>query len=468
MNIFIKGDTSPAEDEGISSSERSLTPEEIQREPLVYELYNVHNETRSKINAEEITKLSDDEEETTIEEVIEELRNIINDAETEQYALEKQKAEEQRRIEEAQVASKIQMRVDSNVLIDDNQLLTTEAEIVPSNLNPQPPRRTRSLVHLYIPSDEYEYHQKEMYFENETQFLSDESSDSLLSASKYQKPHVLKDVHPVSNNRELLNTIMDARERAIQQEKSRLKKAEMMNALKRSESFQHIIPSVQLMEVKDNLKTIKQNSFDGLYFVTNFSNNTPTSTPLCHQKSRSLKSKDNFAKQKIKSKSLDRIDDGLDAMVDIIVTSDHQENTDQRLHGKSDSGHVTETSVSRSTSNLYSQVKKESCTTKFSSHSQPKYEDKHRIFLPVNKLDNRDLKEPHFYFPRIQENTGNNFMIKRGHGNAGLYSGQQIITDSTSQTKKCTIVSTNTFRTSSSRKTPVSLGKLTDLPSGLY
>lgn len=405
----------------------------------------------------------DDEEETTIEEVIEELRNIINDAETEAYATEKKEAEERRIMEEAQIASKIHMRVDSNVLIEDEQFLETEAEIVPSNLHPQPPRRTRSLVHLYIPTEEYEYHQKEMYFENETQFMSDESSDSLLSASKCQipQPEIDKPI-PINNNRELLNTIMDARDKAIQQEKRRQKKYEMMKALKRSESFQHMIPNVQLLDC-ENSKTVKQNSFDGLYFVTNFSNNTPTSTP--HPKLKN-KSNDDFAAQKVKSKSLDRIDDGLDAMVDIIVTSEHQENAQQRLIEKSDSGVVTETTVSRSTSNLYSQVKKEPHSGKFSIHSQPKYEEKHRIFLPINKFENRDISEAHFYFPRIQETTSNNFMIKRGHINAGLYSGQHIIRDSPASAKKPAMIPTHNYRSTLNRKNVI--GKLTDLPSGLY
>lgn len=442
---------------------------------MVYEIFNVQNETMRQAPCKGvIQKLTeDDEEETTIEEVIEELRNIINDAETEAYASDRKAQEDRRRIEEAQIASKIQMRVDSNVLIEDDQLLETEAEIVPSNLHPQPPRRTRSLVHLYIPTEEYEYHQKEMYFENETQFMSDESSDSLLSASKCPLPQPEKEVHhPLNNNRELLNTIMDARDKAIQQEKRRQKKYEMMKALKRSESFQHVIPNVHLLDVNENSKTVKQNSFDGLYFVTNFSSNTPTSTPvLCHPKTKSCKSKEEFSKQKIKSKSLDRIDDGLDAMVDIIVTSE-QEHSQQRLLEKSDSGHVTETTVSRSTSNLYSQVKKDT-TIKYPLHNQhqthsTKYEEKHRMFLPINKFENRDVPESHFYFPRIQESTSNNFMIKRGHINAGLYSGHHIIRDSSASAKKSTIISANNFRNTASRKHAKSLGKLTDLPSGLY
>lgn len=328
-----------------------------------------------------------------------------------------------------------------------------EEEIVPQNLHPQPPRKTRSLVHLYIPTEDYDYHQKEIIFENEIPLTSDESSDSLLSTSKCNQIPT-KDTHITSNNnREILNTIMDARERALIQEKRRLKKTEMIKALKRSESFH--LSNVQVLDINEsNLKTVKHNSFDGMYFVTNFSN--APSSPR-HQKK---KCKEDFAKQRMKSKSLDRIDDGLDSMVNIVVTS--EQNIDQRLHTKSDSGHVTETSISRSTSNNFSHIHKND--TKFSSHT--KYEDKHRMFLPY-KYDNREYyKEPHFYFPRIQENQSNSFLIKRGHTNAGLYSGYNVNRASPIGSKR-TIVSANSYKTSSSRQA-IPHGKFADLPSGLY
>lgn len=328
------------------------------------------------------------------------------------------------------------MRVD---LIEEE----TEAEIVPSNLHPQPPRRTRSLVHLYIPTEDYEYgNQKGPFLENETPFTSDESSDSLLSASR-QVPVEEKGPIVGNNNRELLNTIMDARERAVMQEKRRQKKTEMIKALKRSESFQHSIPNVQLND--HTLKSVKHNSFDGMFFVTNFSN-TPSSPR--YQK----KSKEDFAKQRMKSKSLDRIDDGLDAMVDIIVTSD-QSNINQRLQNtKSDSGNHTETSVSRSTSNNYSK-----------NHFP---ETRNRMFLPYNRYDYKEGGPNSFYFPRVQENPGN-FMIKRG--NAGMYSGHHVPRESPIGGKRTTLVASNSYRTTSSKNiNSMSVGKFTDLPSGLY
>ncbi|XP_034247856.1 uncharacterized protein LOC117649327 [Thrips palmi] len=105
--------STPAEDEGISSSDqdRSLSPDAGDREPMVYEvvlkvadghngLNGVngigHNNQRpaprtAPRTAPRASKLpqqqdEDDEEEATIEEVMEEFQNIINDAETEVYA----------------------------------------------------------------------------------------------------------------------------------------------------------------------------------------------------------------------------------------------------------------------------------------------------------------------------------------------------------------------------------------------
>ncbi|KAJ1527395.1 hypothetical protein ONE63_007378 [Megalurothrips usitatus] len=103
--------STPAEDEGISSSDqdRSLSPDAVDREPLVYEVVlkvpedrppiprtaprtaprnNANNNMKQQRQEEQRLDAEDDddEEETTIEEVMEEFQNIINDAETEVYA----------------------------------------------------------------------------------------------------------------------------------------------------------------------------------------------------------------------------------------------------------------------------------------------------------------------------------------------------------------------------------------------
>ncbi|RZC41257.1 Drf FH3 and/or DUF724 domain containing protein [Asbolus verrucosus] len=377
---------SPHEDEGISSSERSLTPDEgIQRESSVYELYSVQSEVMKKPSP----KIDEEDEETTIDEVIEELRNIINDAETEAYRNEEKKQEfERKKTEEAQIASKIQMRV-----AIDNYTLNNELEIVPSNLHPPPPRRTRSLVHLFIPAEDYDYGNKELFFENETAFTSEEGSDSLLSTSKYQLPRVDKE--------------------------SKMKSSNSRTSIKRSESFRHLAKSNQNV-------VSKQNSFDGGYY-----SNGPV--VVTHHTQEDCK--------KTKSKSLDRIDDGLDTMVDIVVTDQKIDKQTCKSRTKSDS----ENTLSRSVSNVFSYHKKLNC------HS----DEKMKMFLPT-KRDHSDIP---YYFPRIQEKKSNNFLIKRGHTNAGLYSGQITRENSNISVKNKEFVSGNNCRM---------IGKVTDLPSGLY
>lgn len=336
----------------------------------------------------------EDEEETTIEEVIEELRNIINDAETE--AFNKKEEEERKRTEEAQVASKLQMRVNA-----DDYAIPNEIEIVPSNLHPQPPRKARSLIHLFIPADDYDYCNKEMFFENETAFTSEEGSDSLLSASKCQLPRIEKE--------------NEGKARKCRRNASR-------TSIKRAESFK-----------QQTRATPAKN--DSLCAVT------------CQQQKEKQRS-DELPSHRMKCKSLDRIDGGLDTLVDIVVT---EEKTPQS-RTKSDSGNATGTSLCRSISSVVVIPKREG-RSRLSTHS----EEKQKMFLPQQ----RDHNEIPYYFPRIQEkrnSSGTSFLIKRGHTNAGLYSGQ-ILMDS----RPVSLAKSKEF-SSSSRL----CGKVTDLPSGLY
>lgn len=375
----VKGGSTPVEDEGISSSERSLTPEnEQQRDASVYELYSMQSETIPLASNKEMdNNTNEEDEETTIDEVIEELRNIINDAETEVY------------VNEASNNNKNKM--DS---------FEDELEIVPSNLHPQPPRRTRSLVHLFVPTEDYDYCHKELFFENETAYTSEESSDSLLSASKCHLPRIEKE-------NKIVRTY----------ETNQKRRTNSKTSIKRSESFRHVTkqPSYY-MQIEQKPKQ-----------TTNHRN---------------------------KSKSLDRIDDGLDTMVDIVVTDQKiDKKYTNKYRTRSDSENVT---LSRSVSNILG------ATTKLSCHS----DEKQRMFLPTH----RDHTEIPYYFPRIQErkcnnsnNSASSFLIRRGHTNAGLYSGQILHEpDNSVKLKKTTkgyISPINSCKMN---------GKLTDLPSGLY
>lgn len=339
--------------------------------------------------------IDDGDEEATIEEVMEELNNIINNAETEAFKKDREdyvkwkKREKQRAlIEEAQVKSKIQMRVNSNVSI--NGSMYDESEIIPSNLQPQPPRKTRSLVHLYIPSEDYDYNHKEMFFENETMFTSEEGSDSLLSASKC----IPKAVDKLKNN--------------------------------------------STPPKKDNFEEPLKNAAKDLQRKP-------------EERSRTKHPYSDLASHKIKSKSLDRIDNGLSTMVDIVMTDQKlDEENLTRIRPQSDSGNALKTLKRTSSNALLLQQNNRVLINK--------PEEKHRIFLPVNGSEGNDS----YYFPRLQEKrTINNFQIKRGHANAGLYSGQITIGDNIGHlSKKIEYVSTSGSRNSA--------GKVTDLPSGLY
>lgn len=402
------GGSTPAEDEGISSSERSLTPEgDVQRDSSVYEIYNLQSQTipvnnEKSVQTKSCIRIKEDDEETTIDEVIEELKNIINDAETEQY-LKEQKLKKQNEKQ----ASKVCMRVETSV--SDQSLFEKENEIIPANLHPQPPRRTRSLVHLFIPAEDYDYDNKEIFFENETTFTSEEGSDSLLSASKYHLPRLDKE--------NLKNC----------DEKQKLQKRK--NSLKRSESFKHLLP------INGNTKahSSRHGSFHGVVVITE---NTPLSPSFQDQKRNTIQE---LTAHRLKSKSLDRIDDGLDAMVDIVVT----EKAEEALIPINQSVKV----ITRSVSNVFggNQMKKTS-----------NVEEKKKMFLPNQKLESSQ------YFPRLQEKRNiSNFLIKRGHMNAGLYSGYIIKEDQQGSYKK-----KSDYITSMNNKN--SLEKVTDLASGLY
>jgi hypothetical protein len=255
--------STPAEDEGISSSDQdqSLSQDEedsgdIEREPMVYELFAVQNDTilvernrlRKNVNTDIVMKETsvdqlddddndnaskggdDDEDETTIDEVIEELRNIINDAETEAYAAEaaekaaaakkKQKELEDKRDEAKKKSKKTDIEIGKNKhhykvstyhhrhhQTDSKKFSSgkhgrqvtsieihhpaseAEVEIVPTCLLPQPPRRARSLVHLLLNPGRDIYADdrtgQNPFFDDETpSHTSEEDSDSLLSAAR--------------------------------------------------------------------------------------------------------------------------------------------------------------------------------------------------------------------------------------------------------------------------------------------
>lgn len=273
--------STPAEDEGISSSdqEQSLSQDEedsgdIEREPMVYELFAVQNDTiliernglRKNINNDIVMKETsvdqldddevskggdnnDDEDETTIDEVIEELRNIINDAETEAYAAEAaEKAaaahKKQKELEERQdEAKKKSKKTDTDKIKNKHKVspyrhhhLTdpkkfssgkrstqvtsieirhpvseAEVEIVPTCLLPQPPRRARSLVHLLLNPGRDVYNDdrsgQNPFFDDDTpSHSSEEDSDSLLSGARGRSGTSMTTARPCLFNKDIQRT----------------------------------------------------------------------------------------------------------------------------------------------------------------------------------------------------------------------------------------------------------------------
>jgi len=278
--------STPAEDEGISSSdqEQSLSQDEedsgdIEREPMVYELFAVQNDTilvernglRKNVNNDIVMKETsvdqldddevskggnnnDDEDETTIDEVIEELRNIINDAETEAYAAEaaekaaaaaavahkKQKELEERQDEAKQKCKKTETdkskkkhkvspyhhlhQTDSRKFSSGKHgtqvtsieihhpASEAEVDIVPTCLLPQPPRRARSLVHLLLNPGRDVYNddrsgQNPFFDDDDTpSHSSEEDSDSLLSGARGRSGTAMTAASPCLYSKDIQRT----------------------------------------------------------------------------------------------------------------------------------------------------------------------------------------------------------------------------------------------------------------------
>lgn len=213
--------TTENEDEGISSSETGQSSSPV---PMEY-----------KSNNKMAIKNDDyDESNTTIDDVIEELTNIVNDAE--------------REIKENGGHKPLMKSRSEDVLATTATSNEHDSMIIPSNLLPQPPSKkaNKSLIHILGPQHDIEGSDYDYYIENVQQPLNnhhlhqealhkDEEPPSLIYENEYEIDNNQKN-HPdiVStipyngcnnnnrhkgtddNNRHLLNVIMDAREKEQQ------------------------------------------------------------------------------------------------------------------------------------------------------------------------------------------------------------------------------------------------------------
>ncbi|XP_047994859.1 uncharacterized protein LOC125233057 isoform X1 [Leguminivora glycinivorella] len=502
-----RDESSPPEDEGISSSERSLSPEgDAQRESMVYEVFNVKKETydimRNKRNLHkklestkkhDTQKSSDDEEETTIDEVIQELRNIVNDAESEQYAKNRTYDDKSSRCNETSeinvsvhamecqkhrhlekedsiTSTKHSIQITSSTeFLNESNEDDEETKIIPSKILPHPPRKAKSLMHLLVPpADQGLLYNKPPDLYDDTYFSSDEGSDSLLSASRCQNPIVKKnsvssfDFHEC---RAVFNSIAEKEkeDNRVKRSRTRSREESRRPSVKRTGSFQ------------TSEKGSRQREYiDSMFY--NETNNSHIGNGTALQRSNSKCSRVDEIVSLIESKkltkSLDRIDEGLNSMVDIVMMDEPKKpvwpyERRQRSCSRTSSDAGKESPlipVTRSNS-------KRNAVHPRSKSSSKKDE-------PINKPDSPQK----FYLPHPKLSTGsfenassynNSFLMKRGHVNAGFYSGPHIMRDAPAS--MTSLVMTGTHSHSDLKRTLSPMGssgygvhKLADMPSGLY
>ncbi|XP_053607250.1 uncharacterized protein mwh isoform X2 [Plodia interpunctella] len=463
-----RDESSPPEDEGISSSERSLSPDgDLQRESMVYEVFNVKNETFDLIRnnrnmhkklestkKSDHKKSSDEEDETTIDEVIQELRNIVNNAETEQYkkghtyddrssrcnqtseinvSVKTLECQKHREVEkEDSVTStrhSIQITNSSDNDIDDEE----ESKIIPSKILPHPPRKAKSLIHLFVPPSEQGLVYKRPEFYDDNFYSSDEEKEK-------------------DDNR-------------LKRSRTRSREESRRTSIKRSESFQTSEKGTRQREYIDSM----------------FYNESPKSYGKSNlQRSNSKCSRVdeivNLIESKKLTKSLDRIDEGLNSMVDIVMLTEPKKSMwpyerRQRSCSRANSDAGKETPlvpITRSNSRL------NNFTQKFDFRSKNKEENKtdsptqQKFYLPHPKLSTGS------YDNHASSYTNSSFIVKRGHSNAGFYSGTHMLRDAPASMTSLVMNGTHSHGDLKRNLSPIGtsnnfgLHKVTDMPSGLY
>lgn len=347
-----KTGSSEHDDEGISSSEtgQSLSPEPIlilpQNASKKYSLmsnsneYNGNNGMNSNNNGSNSNSNSagakDDDVNTTIEEVIEELENIVHDAEQDMQQDLKSNRSKSPVISAYHMKSahphNTSIGSGSNNCLNKmrNDQLHQEKEIVPVNLLPQPPKkmRSRSLSHLLAGGsdfDESDYgvnlannetrisyyddidmeieHSRQHGYRNEPDGVSGSGGGGGGGGCIDQNPDL---INQTSTNRELLNVIMDAREKdenifmTAPGHYGQLLKSGMHDG-------QSLMP-----------KTAPQ-KFNGVFFMTEMSKQAKYAPDITAA-----------LEARRVSKSIERLESyggssGLDSMIDIIMTSERKQ-----------------------------------------------------------------------------------------------------------------------------------------------
>lgn len=248
-----KQDFSEHEDEGISSSETgpSLSPVPILVLPQI-------NSSKFSIMLNE-----QKEEDATIEDVIEELKNIVSDA-------------------EKQISSQ-----EVTVLPTTNKpkvLETKEKEIIPVNLLPQPPRKSRSLAQIMSNGGESasdldgsEYGLLLLQNQNNANLDQDPSAYFEESREYETKPYLHQSdrgpssarIHP-STNREILDVIMNARHSDDDPTMKAFREAS-------GETGRNSNTSLPVVDQAEISVPVPAQHFNGVFFMTGM--NTPQKYP---------------------------------------------------------------------------------------------------------------------------------------------------------------------------------------------
>ncbi|XP_055630012.1 uncharacterized protein LOC129770880 isoform X2 [Toxorhynchites rutilus septentrionalis] len=303
-----KRNTSENDDEGISSSEtgQSSTPEPPRVFPAKDGSSSKSHKFSISLNHDHAEPVhegnNDDDTNATIEDVIEELQNIVNDAE--------------REISD-------QNEVLFHPIVPDKTLYSLEVnaenEIVPVNLLPHPPRKSRSLAHLIsAPSDEdcSGYDLLLVNNENKINFFDDEGpkkgpKKSFIDNGFFKEGEAHDSVRPdvihtaadsqaihrsraptKDSNRAILNVIMDARD----------KESRMF----RAQSLEREVPTGPPAQ-----------QFNGVFFMTDMNSAGKYPKPDI---TAALEAK------KV-TKNLDRMGAyGVDSMIDIVMTGEQRAN----------------------------------------------------------------------------------------------------------------------------------------------
>lgn len=311
-----KSASSEQDDEGISSSEtgQSLSPE-----PILVLPQNGTQKYKMNITSSNPPSKDDD---ATIEDVIEELENIVSDAEREIS------------IQQFTNGDTEMLTKNHGKITISGDLSRMEKDIVPVNILPQPPKKSRSLAHLLSSGSEFDgsdYGLLLIHNGSKTSFFDDLDFDDNENANNFHRnsqtnngfddiPNSDTNNTDNSTNRDILNVIMDARE----------KDAGNRGAFLVSSSPQEPLPVMDdngCAKINGNIENVTtvtpsgtipsqplQQKFSGVFFMAEMS--TPQKYPrpdiAAALEARRV------------TKTIDRIEsygNGLDSMIDIVMPS---------------------------------------------------------------------------------------------------------------------------------------------------